>query len=69
MPGPLLGRYNAAARLFSWGAMPIGAGLAGAIAELLGMRAAFAVAALLLIVPFLRVASAQALRIGPERRH
>lgn len=72
VPGPLLGRYNAAARLFSWGAMPIGAGLAGAIAELLGMRAAFAalaVAALLLIVPFLRVASAQALRIGPERRH
>lgn len=72
VPGPLLGRYNAAARLFSWGAMPIGAGFAGAIAELLGMRAAFAalaVAALLLIVPFLRVASAQALRIGPERRH
>ncbi|EIP85721.1 putative transporter [Burkholderia humptydooensis MSMB43] len=72
VPGPLLGRYNAAARLFSWGAMPIGAGLAGAIAEPLGMRAAFAVlafATLLLIVPFLRVAATESLQVGLERRH
>lgn len=29
VPGALFGRYNAAARLFSWGAMPVGAGLGG----------------------------------------
>lgn len=60
VPSALLGRYNAAARLFSWGAMPIGAGLGGLIAEYLGMRAAFVgfgIATLLLIVPFLRIAT------------
>jgi hypothetical protein len=28
----MMGRYNVAARLFSWGAMPIGAGLVGLLA-------------------------------------
>ncbi|AOK32604.1 MULTISPECIES: MFS transporter [Burkholderia] len=64
VPAALLGRYNAAARLFSWGAMPIGAGLGGLISEYFGMRAAFigfGVATLLLIVPFLRIATPEAL--------
>ncbi|WP_080429164.1 MFS transporter [Burkholderia ubonensis] len=60
----LFGRYNAAARLFSWGAMPVGAGLGGVLAELFGLRVAlagFAVATSLLIVPFLRIATPAAL--------
>ncbi|WP_080412249.1 MFS transporter [Burkholderia ubonensis] len=64
VPGALFGRYNAAARLFSWGAMPVGAGLGGVLAELFGLRVAFAgfaVATLLLIAPFLRIATPAAL--------
>nr|WP_233221239.1 MFS transporter [Streptomyces carminius] len=60
----LMGRYNAAARLFSWGAMPLGAGLAGVLAQWFGLRAAFAVfagAALLVVVPFLRAVTPRAL--------
>ncbi|MZE75703.1 MFS transporter [Streptomyces xinghaiensis] len=60
----LMGRYNAAARLFSWGAMPLGAGLVGVLAEWFGLRAAFtvfAVAALLVIVPFLRTVTPRVL--------
>ncbi|MFE7778853.1 MFS transporter [Streptomyces sp. NPDC057445] len=60
----MLGRYNAAARLFSWGAMPLGAGLVGLLAEWFGMRTAFAVftvATLLIIVPFLRTMTPRAL--------
>lgn len=53
----MMGRYNAAARLFSWGALPVGAGLSGLLAELTGLRATFlvfAVATLVLVVPYLR---------------
>ncbi|XVQ82067.1 MFS transporter [Microbispora siamensis] len=60
----MLGRYNAAARLFSWGAMPLGAGSVGLLAEWFGMRTAFAVfaaAALLIIIPFLRTMTPGAL--------
>jgi len=44
-PDRLLGRMNAAYRLVGWGTMPLGAALGGALAETLGLRAAFAVAA------------------------
>uniref|UniRef100_UPI00016A5CE6 MFS transporter n=1 Tax=Burkholderia ubonensis TaxID=101571 RepID=UPI00016A5CE6 len=70
VPGALLGRYNAAARLFSWGAMPVGAGLGGVLAELFGLRVAFAgfaVATLLLIAPFLRIATPAALHAEKPR--
>ncbi|KVK72539.1 transporter [Burkholderia ubonensis] len=70
VPGALFGRYNAAARLFSWGAMPVGAGLGGVLAELFGLRVAFAgfaVATLLLIVPFLRIATPAALHAEKPR--
>jgi MFS family permease len=46
----MMGRYTAAARLFSWGAMPIGAGVVGLLAELAGLRIAFAVFALAVLI-------------------
>lgn len=59
----MMGRYNAVAKLFSWGAMPLGAGLVGVLAEMFGLRLAFgvfAVATALLVVPFLRVVTPSA---------
>ncbi|MFM9368731.1 MFS transporter [Streptomyces sp. Da 82-17] len=64
VPDDMLGRYNAVARLFSWGAMPIGAGLIGLLAEWFGMRTAFlvfAAATALTVVPFLRMVTPAAL--------
>jgi MFS family permease len=46
-PDRLLGRMNAAYRLVGWGTMPIGALLGGVLAEWLGLRPAFLVAALI----------------------
>jgi MFS family permease len=53
----MMGRYNSAARLSSWGPIALGAPLAGALAQWLGYRLAFcvfAVATATVIVPFLR---------------
>jgi MFS family permease len=44
-PDRLLGRMNAAYRLVGWGTMPIGSLLGGALAEWLGLRPTFLVAA------------------------
>ena len=44
-PDRLLGRMNAAYRLVGWGTMPLGALLGGVLAETLGLRATFLVAA------------------------
>jgi len=44
-PDRLLGRLNAGYRLVGWGSMPLGALLGGVAAEVLGLRAAFALAA------------------------
>ncbi|WP_394427818.1 MFS transporter [Streptomyces sp. SGAir0957] len=58
VPDALLGRFSAVNRLFSWGAMPVGAGLMGLLAEWFGLRLAFAVFAVsvaLTVPPFLRV--------------
>jgi len=46
-PDHLLGRMNSAYRLLGWGTMPIGAALGGVVAELVGLRATFLVAAVL----------------------
>lgn len=46
VPDEMLGRYGAAARLFNFGAMPLGAALVGLLAELGGIRAAFGMFAL-----------------------
>lgn len=64
VPDAMLGRYNAAARLFSWGAMPVGAGTMGLLAEWLGLRPAFLVFGVFVaatVVPFLRVLTRPAL--------
>ncbi|SFB13760.1 Na+/melibiose symporter [Amycolatopsis marina] len=56
----MMGRYSAAARLFGWGSVPVGAFVAGLLAEWVGVKAAFAVFALIaltVVVPFLRVYS------------
>ncbi|MFC7309267.1 MFS transporter [Streptomyces monticola] len=58
VPDELRGRYAATARVFTFGAVPVGAALAGALGELLGPRAALgllAVPVALLVVPFLRI--------------
>ena len=44
-PDRLLGRMNAAYRLVGWGTMPVGAALGGFLAEALGLRPTFVVAA------------------------
>jgi MFS family permease len=44
-PDHLLGRVNACYRLVGWGTMPLGALLGGLVAEALGLRAVFALAA------------------------
>ena len=44
-PDRLLGRMNASYRLVGWGTMPLGALLGGVLAQALGLRAAFVVAA------------------------
>lgn len=57
VPAELMGRYSAVARLFSWGAMPVGAAAVGLLAEFFGAQAAFtvfAVVVLATVVPFLR---------------
>ncbi|MFC7216896.1 MFS transporter [Streptomyces polyrhachis] len=69
IPDEMLGRYNAAARLFSFGAMPLGVALGGALAELAGIRLAFglfAVATAATAAPFLRNVTRSALRSRPE---
>ncbi|AZM58214.1 MULTISPECIES: MFS transporter [unclassified Streptomyces] len=65
VPDRLQGRYNAASRLLSWGAMPLGAGLVGLLAQVAGSRTAFgvlAVGTLVSLIPFLRVVTPAALR-------
>lgn len=69
VPTAVLGRFSAAFRLFGWGAMPLGAALVGVVAELAGVRVAFglfALAALLAVVPFLRVVTPAALAAVPR---
>lgn len=41
VPGGMMGRYSGVSRLVTFGAMPLGAAAAGAIAETLNVRAAF----------------------------
>jgi MFS family permease len=71
VPAEMMGRYNAAARLFSWGAIPLGAGLAGLLAEWFDFQVAFsvfAVAVVLLFPPFLRTFTPKALSALAPRK-
>jgi MFS family permease len=63
VPDRLLGRVSSAFRLCSLGAAPVGAALAGVIAQVADVRAVFAAAAVLsalLLVPFFAVITNQA---------
>ncbi|MBB5922296.1 MFS family permease [Actinoalloteichus hoggarensis] len=51
-PDRLLGRMNSAYRLVAWGTMPLGAVLGGVLAELFGLRAVFAVMAVMMLALF-----------------
>lgn len=65
VPDALMGRYSSAARLLTWGGMPVGAALIGVLAEWFGIRAAFlvfAAAIALTVPPFLRVVTTGELR-------
>lgn len=67
VPAELLGRYNAAYRLVSWGATPVAAAAAGLLAQLAGPRVAFGVFAVLAAacaVPFLRTVTSAALAVA-----
>ncbi|MUN37331.1 MFS transporter [Actinomadura litoris] len=63
-PDELLGRVGGASRTLGWGAVPLGAALAGLVAETTGPRLVFALAAAgtaLMIVPVFRVLTPSAL--------
>ncbi|MBN6034794.1 MFS transporter [Amycolatopsis sp. 195334CR] len=65
VPDHLLGRFNAAYRLVSWGAAPVAAALAGVLTEFAGFGVAFgffAVLGALTIIPFFRVMTAEAVK-------
>jgi MFS family permease len=48
-PDRILGRINSSYRLVAWGTRPLGAAAGGLLAELLGLRAVFAIAAALIL--------------------
>jgi MFS family permease len=63
VPNEMLGRFNAASRLVAWGMAPVAAAAGGALAQLVSYRVAFgtyALLVLLMIRPFLRVVTADA---------
>ena len=68
-PDRLLGRMNASYRFLTYGAIPLGALLGGALGELLGLRAAVAVGAAgsLLTVPWALLPPLSQLRHMPEQ--
>jgi hypothetical protein len=60
----LMGRYSAASRLFSGGSLPLGAAVAGGLGQAVGYRitfALFAAAAAIVVVPFVRAFTPEAL--------
>jgi MFS family permease len=63
VPNDMLGRFSAASRLVGWGTAPIAAAIAGVLATTVGYQFAFGVFAVvcaLLVIPFLRVVTAEA---------
>jgi predicted MFS family arabinose efflux permease len=68
-PDRLLGRMNASYRFLTYGAIPLGALLGGALGELLGLRAAVAVGAVgsLLTAPWALLPPLPQLRQMPQQ--
>jgi hypothetical protein len=62
-PAELLGRVYSANRVISWGVLPIGAALGGAVAQTFGVRAVFVVAGVASLG--LLAAYAAAIKPGP----
>lgn len=64
VPDEMLGRFNAAWRMIGWGTAPVAAAIGGVLAQVGGYHAAFgffAVICLLIVIPFLRVVTDEAL--------
>ncbi|NWF30219.1 MFS transporter [Streptomyces sp. PKU-EA00015] len=64
VPDEMLGRFSATFRFFAFGALPVGAGLVGVLAELVDVRlafGAFAVATTATLLPFFRNVTPSAL--------
>jgi predicted MFS family arabinose efflux permease len=64
VPDGMLGRFNAAYRMISWGSTPVAAALGGILAQFVNYHVAFgffAVSCLLIIVPYLRTVTHSAL--------
>ncbi|MFG2222712.1 MFS transporter [Streptomyces sp. NPDC048644] len=55
IPKPLQGRVNSIYRLFAWGAMPVGAGLAGVVSKGLGATAVYGLGAAVMAVVAVRL--------------
>lgn len=69
-PDRLLGRVNSGYRLVAWGTMPLGAAIGGGLAEVVGLRAVFAVMALLMLglLAFLPMLSNSAMDAAEKHR-
>jgi MFS family permease len=64
VPDEMLGRFSAASQMIGWGTAPVAAALGGVLAQFVGFHVAFgvfAVISLLIVVPFLRVVTSEAL--------
>lgn len=65
VPNEMLGRTSGVFRVFGYGALPVGAALAGVVAEIASLPAVFAVCAalnLLLLIPFSRDITPEAMK-------
>jgi MFS family permease len=63
-PDRILGRINSSYRLVAWGTRPLGAAAGGLLAELLGLRAVFAVAAALILATLIGMTQVTETTIG-----
>jgi MFS family permease len=64
VPDNMLGRFSAASQMIGWGTAPVAAALGGVLAQFAGFHVAFgvfAVICLLIVIPFLRVVTGDAL--------
>ncbi len=64
VPDEMLGRFNSAFQMIGWGTAPVAAALGGVVAQFFGYEVAFgifAVICLLIVIPFLRVVTDDAL--------
>jgi MFS family permease len=69
VPDEMLGRFNAAAQMIGWGTAPIAAAVGGVLAQFVGYHVAFgffAVICLLIVIPFLRVVTGDALAAASQ---